>query len=107
MKKSPFENLVYDRHTVSMEPDKMDTFSAEESLFAEQSRERQIAVEDALERMPNARYRRVLIGLYHDKSSPKMMAEEMGITLSNFYNLHRRALNQLRGLIQPPSRYLM
>ena len=99
MKKSSFEKIVYDRHSVSMEPEKMDRFPAQDSLFAEQSEQRKIAIHDALERMPNARYRDVLIGLYYEKHSPKMMAEEMGITLSNFYNLHCRALNRLRSLL--------
>ena len=101
MKKSSLENIFIDRHTVSMEPEKMDRFSAEDGLFAGQPEQRQIAVWDAIERMPNARYRQVLTGLYCERRSPELLAAEMGVSLPNFYNLHRRALNQLRTLLNP------
>ena len=99
MTKSSFENLIIDRHSVSMEPEKMDRFSEEDSLFAEQPDQRKIAMREALDRMPNARYRQVLIDLYYERRTPWILAEEMGITLPNFYNLHHRALNQLRNIL--------
>ena len=99
MTKSSFENLVIDRHSVTMEPEKLDRFSVEDSLFAEQPEPQRIAMREALDRMPNARYRQLLTDLYYGRRSPWILAEEMGITLPNFYNLHRRAINQLRTIL--------
>ena len=99
MNKAPYFDPWRDRHVINMEPDKMDQFAEDESLFAEQPTERQQAVADALELMPNARYRRLLTGLYCERLSPQILAEEMGVTLPNFYNLHRRALIRLRTLM--------
>lgn len=86
----------HDRHTINMEPDQMDRFSDEDSLFAGQPNEKQYAIADALESLPNERYRRLLVGLYREHYTPQLMAEEMEVSLPNFYNLHRRALASLK-----------
>ena len=74
----------------------MDKFMDEDGLFAGQPDEKLHTIADALDNLPNPRYRRLLIGLYRDKWSPKVLAEEMGVSMPNFYNLHRRALASLK-----------
>ena len=46
--------------------------------------------------MPNARYRKVIEVLDLQEVRPEYLAEEMKITVDNLYNIHRRALVQLR-----------
>lgn len=86
----------HDRHTINMEPEQMDKFSDEDNLFAGQPNEKQYAIADALDSLPNERYRRLLVGLYREHYTPQLMAEEMEVSLPNFYNLHRRALASLK-----------
>lgn len=50
----------------------------------------------ALRKMPNARYRKVIEVLDLQEVRPEYLAEEMKITVDNLYNIHRRALVQLR-----------
>ncbi len=90
----------HDRHEINMEPDQMDRFSEDENLFAGQSSERQYAIAEALDNLPNPRYRRLLIGLYRDHYTPQRMAEELEVSLPNFYNLHRRALASLKSQME-------
>lgn len=49
-----------------------------------------------LTKMPNKRYRKVLEVLDLQDVRPEILAEEMGVTVDNLYNIHRRALVQLR-----------
>lgn len=58
--------------------------------------DRRIDMRKALENMPNSRYRRVIVALDLRDVSPEQLAEEMEITVDNLYNIHRRALAQLR-----------
>lgn len=51
---------------------------------------------NALERMPNARYRKVIKALDLQDVRPEILASEMNVTVDNLYNIHRRALVQLR-----------
>lgn len=85
-----------DRHVIHMEPEVMDKFSADDSLFSCQATDRNQVVADALDTLPNKRYQQLLDGLYRRHLSPQMMAAEMEVTLPNFYNLHRRALAALK-----------
>ena len=96
MNKTTHFDPWHDRHTINMEPDLMDRFSDEDSLFAGQPNETQYAIADALDSLPNERYRRLLVGLYREHYTPQLMAEEMEVSLPNFYNLHRRALASLK-----------
>ncbi len=89
-----------DRHTINMEPEQMDKFSDEDSLFAGQPNEKQYAIADALDNLLNPRYRRLLIGLYREHYTPQLMAEELEVSLPNFYNLHRRALASLKSQLE-------
>lgn len=50
----------------------------------------------ALNKMPNARYRKVIEVLDLQDIRPELLAEEMNVTVDNLYNIHRRALVQLR-----------
>ena len=51
---------------------------------------------NALAKMPNARYRKVIEVLDLQEVRPEILAEEMNVTVDNLYNIHRRALMQLR-----------
>lgn len=53
-------------------------------------------VQQALQSMPSERYKMVLYRLYFDNIKPVALAEEMGINVDNLYNIHRRALAQLK-----------
>ena len=96
MNKTTHFDPWHDRHTINMEPEQMDRFSEEESLFSGQPNEKQYAIADALDSLPNERYRRLLVGLYREHYTPQLMAEEMEVSLPNLYNLHRRALASLK-----------
>ena len=61
--------------------------------------ERRMDLHNALEKMPNARYRKVVEALDLQEVRPEILAEEMKITVDNLYNIHRRALLQLRLVI--------
>ena len=60
------------------------------------SLEQRIDIREALNRMPNERYRKVIEILDLQDIRPEQLAEEMNITVDNLYNIHRRALVQLR-----------
>lgn len=53
-------------------------------------------IRNALNRMPNKRYCAVLMKWYIEEKKPEIIAEEMNVTIDNLYNIHRRALVQLR-----------
>lgn len=44
--------------------------------------------------MPNSRYRQLIEYRYLDERSNEETAELMGMTMANYYNLHKRAKNQ-------------
>lgn len=58
--------------------------------------EQRIDVNSALQEMPNARYRQVIEVLDLQDMQPEEVAKEMNVTVDNLYNIHRRALVQLR-----------
>lgn len=59
----------------------------------------------ALAKMPNARYRKVIEVLDLQEVRPEILAEEMNVTVDNLYNIHRRALMQLRLIIGRKEEY--
>ena len=59
------------------------------------SLDKRIDIRAALQRMPNARYRKVIEILDLRDVRPELLAEEMNVTVDNLYNIHRRALVQL------------
>lgn len=61
--------------------------------------ERRIDIHDALNRMQNIRYRQVIEMLDLKEMRPDLLAEQMNVTVDNLYNIHRRALLQLRMLM--------
>lgn len=58
--------------------------------------DKRIDIRAALQQMPNSRYRKVIEVLDLQDVRPELLAEEMNITVDNLYNIHRRALVQLR-----------
>ena len=71
-----------------------------DKMWQEQSRaisiERRMDLHNALAKMPNARYRQVIEVLDLQDVQPEKLAKEMNVTVDNLYNIHRRALVQLR-----------
>ena len=49
--------------------------------------------------MQNQRYRQVIEMLDLQEMRPDLLAEQMNVTVDNLYNIHRRALLQLRMLM--------
>lgn len=60
------------------------------------SMEQRIDIREALKKMPNKRYQIVIEKLDLQDVRPELLAEEMNVTVDNLYNIHRRALVQLR-----------
>lgn len=58
--------------------------------------EQRMDLRSALQKMPNSRYRKVIEQLDLLEIRPEDLAKEMEITVDNLYNIHRRALVQLR-----------
>lgn len=71
-----------------------------DKMWQEQSRvisiDQRMDLHNALAKMPNARYRKVIEILDLQEVRPEILAEEMNVTVDNLYNIHRRALMQLR-----------
>lgn len=68
----------------------------ERGFSAHRAMDRRIDIRKALAVMPNERYRMVITALDLRDVSPEQLAERMEITVDNLYNIHRRALAQLR-----------
>ncbi len=68
--------------------------------------ERRIDIEKALERMPNERYRKVIVALDLQEMCPEQLAEEMNVTVDNLYNIHRRARLQLKLIMNRKEDYV-
>lgn len=58
--------------------------------------DQRIDIHEALNKMSNQRYRKVIEVLDMQDVRPEQLAEEMNVTVENLYNIHRRALVQLR-----------
>ncbi len=57
-------------------------------------------VENLISRLSNERYRFVTQKLILEDMEPQSVADEMGITVDNLYNIKRRALMQLKEIIK-------
>lgn len=69
------------------------------------SKERKMDVRNALEKMKNVRYKDVIYELDLKDTSPEEYAARNGITVDNLYNLHRRALLQLKSIMSKKEDY--
>lgn len=58
--------------------------------------EKRMDIISAMHKMTNERYRYVIEKLDLQDVRPELLAEEMNVTVDNLYNIHRRALLQLR-----------
>jgi DNA-directed RNA polymerase specialized sigma24 family protein len=58
--------------------------------------DRRMDIQSALQKMPNARYRKVIEELDLNDVHPEELAKKMNVTIDNLYNIHRRAHLQLR-----------
>lgn len=63
------------------------------------SHEQRMDINNAINLMSNQRYRNAIIALDLEDRKPSDVAIEMSITVDNLYNLHRRALVQLKTIL--------
>ena len=68
--------------------------------------EQRMDIHSALQKMPNARYRQVIEVLDLKDVQPEKLAKEMNVTVDNLYNIHRRALLQLRMVMGRKEEYV-
>jgi len=68
--------------------------------------EETIDVRQAISRMPNARYKSVVLRLDLQDEQPETVAAEMGVSVDNLYNIHRRALIQLKLIMSRKEDYV-
>jgi DNA-directed RNA polymerase specialized sigma24 family protein len=64
-----------------------------------------IDIHKAISMMPNPRYRMVVEKLDLEDCSPESIATAMSITVDNLYNIHRRALLQLKLIMTRKEEY--
>lgn len=67
--------------------------------------EQRIDLQRALNKLPNQRYRMVIEKLDLQDLASENLAEEMGISVDNLYNIHRRALLQLKMIMTKKEDY--
>lgn len=65
-----------------------------------------IDVRHAIKQIHNVRYRRVIEQLDLHDVAPENLAEDMGVTVDNLYNIHRRALLQLKLIMDRKEDYV-
>lgn len=68
--------------------------------------EQRMDINSALQKMPNARYRQVIEVLDLQDVQPEKLAREMNVSVDNLYNIHRRALIQLRLIMGRKEEYV-
>lgn len=68
--------------------------------------EQRMDIQSALQQMPNARYRQVIEVLDLQDVLPEKLAKEMNVTVDNLYNIHRRAIMQLRLIMGRKEEYV-
>jgi DNA-directed RNA polymerase specialized sigma24 family protein len=68
--------------------------------------EQRMDIRAALQKMPNTRYRQIIEVLDLQDLQPEIVAKEMNVTVDNLYNIHRRALVQLRLIMGRKEEYV-
>lgn len=86
------DNVIDD---TSHEPPLVGTSDEPEDEVEENADEDNRIVRRAFDGMPNRRYAYALQRLVIDEAPPELVAQEMGVTVDNLYNIKRRALAQL------------
>lgn len=69
------------------------------------AKDRQLDVRDAIAKMKNQRYKEALIALDFNDIPPAEYAKRLGITVDNLYNIHHRALVQLKTILTEKEDY--
>jgi RNA polymerase sporulation-specific sigma factor len=77
-------------------------YAAAESLVSVEDRVLVRQIVAAIERLPDARERRIMRGQFLGAEEPRRIARELRISLSHFYRLQKHALTRLRRAIMPP-----
>lgn len=63
-------------------------------------------VRQAIKQISNIRYKMVIEQLDLEDVAPERLASKMGVTVDNLYNIHRRALLQLRLIMKKKEDYV-
>ena len=61
--------------------------------------QKKMDVRKAIDKMPNERYKYVIVELELKEREPEELAKEMNITIDNLYNIRRRARLQLKTIM--------
>ena len=69
------------------------------SIAYDMTIDRHMDVHTAIGRIANPRYRMVIERLDLEDAAPEELAAEMNVSVDNLYNIHRRALLQLRQIM--------
>ena len=79
----------------------VDTLNYRENIYKDaiKNEEKYLLLYRAIQQMPNTRYRNVIIELELNQQKPEDVADEMGITVDNLYNIRRRARLQLKTIM--------
>lgn len=63
------------------------------------TKEQKMDVSNAISKMKNQRYRDAIIALDFEDRKPEDVAQQWGISVDNLYNIHHRALVQLKTIL--------
>lgn len=79
----------------------IDTLNYRESIYKDaiKNEEKYLLLYRAIQQIPNTRYRNVIIELELNQQKPEDVADKMGITVDNLYNIRRRARLQLKTIM--------
>jgi len=77
-----------------------------EKVMEDDSIIHKLDIENLLNGLTNERYRSVIQKLVLEDCEPQTLANEMGITVDNLYNIKRRALSQLAHLYRKEDGYV-
>ena len=78
----------------------------EDAYIPQEQQTLQMDMMKFLREMPNQRYRQVIQSLFFEDIEPQQLADEMGITIENLYNIKRRALEQFARILRKELYYV-
>lgn len=89
------------KRALMIDSDSIETLYAQNVFWQDSyiGHDRRMDVRKAIDRMPNERYRFVIIELELKEREPEELAKEMNITIDNLYNIRRRARLQLKTIM--------
>jgi len=89
------------KRALMIDSDSIETLYAQNVFWQDSyiSHDRRMDVRKAIDRMPNERYKYIIVELELKEREPEELAKEMNITIDNLYNIRRRARLQLKTIM--------